>query len=86
MYCQIPTFSVKVYPQIHVFKICFQCNIEVSITNVVIVSVVVVGVVVVMDNFSFYELFHVIFINVNVDKCRFIFYITFYSQYTGHFS
>ena len=79
MYCHIPAFSIKVYPQIQVFKICFQCNIYVLIINVVIVSVVVVGVVVVMDNFNFYKLFHVIFINVNVDKCRFIFYITFYT-------
>ena len=52
------------------------------IINVVIVSVVGGGVVVVMDNFNFYKLFHVIYINVNVGKCRFIFYITFYRSNT----
>ena len=36
MYCQIPIFSVKVYPLIHVFKNCFQCNIYVSMINAVI--------------------------------------------------
>ena len=81
MYCEIPTFSVKVYPQIYVFKICFQCNIYVSIINVVIVSVVVIGGVVGVDNFNFYELFHVIFINVNVDKCRFNFTLPFTQFY-----
>ena len=85
MYCQMPPFGVKGYPQIHVFKICFQCNIYVSIINVVIVSVVV-GVVVMMDKFNFYKLFHVIFINANVDKCRFIFYITFYTVNTQDIS
>ena len=42
--------------------------------------------VVVMDNFNFYKLFRVIFINVNVDKCRFIFYITFYTVNTQDIS